>query len=83
MEIIFVSSDSDEASFEHYFGTQPWKALPLRDSHGDDLSKQLNVRGIPTFVVLNGETGELIDREGRTTVSRNPDVETALKIWCK
>ena len=29
MEIVFVSSDRDQGSFDEYFGEQPWLALPF------------------------------------------------------
>ena len=30
-EIVFISSDRDEAGFNDYFDTMPWKALPFAD----------------------------------------------------
>merc|ERR1711998_579251 len=29
LEIVFVSSDRDEAAFKSYYGEQPWLALPF------------------------------------------------------
>ena len=29
LDIVFISRDEDQASFEEYFKTMPWKALPL------------------------------------------------------
>merc|ERR1719284_1880447 len=74
MEIVFVSSDRDEASFKSYFGDeQPWLALPFaqRDLKAK-LSKKFKVQGIPTFVVLDGETGATITTDGREAVSDDP-----------
>ena len=31
MEMIFVSSDKDDASFKEYYGEMPWHALPFAD----------------------------------------------------
>jgi nucleoredoxin len=31
IEIVFVSSDKDEASFEEYFEMIPWLALPFQE----------------------------------------------------
>ena len=66
IEIVFVSSDRDEAAFSEYFGEQPWLALPYsaRDKK-NELSKKYKVSGIPTLVLLNGATGELITKDGR------------------
>jgi len=73
LEIVFVSSDRDEASFDSYFAEQPWLALPYdqRDLKAK-LSKQFKVSGIPSFVILDGETGELITADGREAVSEDP-----------
>lgn len=56
VEIIFISSDSDEASFKNYFQEMPWLALPFdkRDEKAE-LSRYFEVSGIPTLVVLSGD----------------------------
>jgi nucleoredoxin len=68
-EVVFVSSDKDQASFNQYYAEQPWLALPFeaRDLKAS-LSKKYKVQGIPTLVVLDGKTGELITRDGRSVV---------------
>jgi len=75
MRIVFVSSDKDEESFKDYFGEQPWAALPYskRDVK-EALSKKYKVRGIPSFVILDGE-GKTITTEGRGAVSDDPTGE--------
>ena len=50
LEIVFVSSDSDKSSFDEYFGTMPWKALPFGSAQKEVLSAKFGVRGIPTLV---------------------------------
>lgn len=74
MEVVFVSSDRDEDAFNSYHrGEQPWLALPYarRDLKGT-LSKKFKVSGIPTFVILDGATGELITKDGRAAFSEDP-----------
>jgi len=44
-EIIFASSDRDDASFKEYFGTMPWLALPLNDPRKAKLSDLCDVEG--------------------------------------
>merc|ERR1712093_374199 len=39
LEVVFVSSDQDEASFKEYFGEMPWLALPYGDERKETLSK--------------------------------------------
>jgi len=73
LEIIFVSSDKDKEQFDGYYGEQPWLALPFDDrSTKAALSKKYKVQGIPSFVVLDGATGETITVDGREAVSEDP-----------
>jgi len=73
MEIVFVSSDKDEGAFSEYFAEMPWLALPFSDrDRKAKLSKKYKVQGIPTFVVLDGATGELITTDGREAVTEDP-----------
>ena len=74
-EIIFVSSDQDEASFDQYRATMPWAALPFdRRDEKKALSDRFEVEGIPTLVILeNLETGKVINPAGRAAVSADPE----------
>merc|ERR1719152_823109 len=76
LEIVFVSSDRDEASFDSYHGEMPWLAVPFaaRDIK-NKLSKKYKVRGIPSFVILDGTTGETISTDGRSEVMDDPTGE--------
>merc|ERR1712166_161033 len=68
-EIIFVSSDREESAFDEYYGEQPWLALPYAERKlKAALSKKFKVSGIPSLVILDGETGELITKDGRDAV---------------
>lgn len=67
-EIVFVSSDRDEASFKSYFSTMPWHAVPFSDRmRQQSLSAVFQVKGIPGLVLVNG-SGGLIDANGRAKV---------------
>jgi len=74
LEVVFVSSDRDEAAFASYYNEMPWLALPYaeRDIKAK-LSKKYKVQGIPTLVILDGATGELITADGREAVSEDPE----------
>jgi len=75
MEIIFVSSDKDQGSFDEYYGEMPWCALPFsKRAEKDQLSKKFKVSGIPMFVIL-GPDGALITNDGRGAVSKDPKAE--------
>jgi len=72
-EIIFISSDRDEASFNEYYGTMPWTALPysFREKKAT-LSEKYGVRGIPTLIILD-KNGEIITAGGREKVVSDPE----------
>jgi nucleoredoxin len=72
-EVVFCSWDSSEAEFDTYFGTHPWLAMKRKDV--DELANELGVRTIPSLVVLNGATGEIITKEGRMAVVKDPLAE--------
>jgi len=73
LEVIFVSSDKDEEAFSSYYEEQPWLALPFANREAKaQLSKKFKVSGIPTLVILDGATGEVITTDGREAVSEDP-----------
>lgn len=69
LDIVFVSSDRDEASAKEYFAGMPWKMLAYADRETKaSLSTRFDVCGIPTLVVLD-EKGQLLTDNGRDLVS--------------
>jgi len=72
LEIVFVSSDRDQASFDSYFGEQPWLALPFSAREAKErLNRRFKVQGIPTLVIVDPATGKLINANGREAVSKD------------
>lgn len=71
-EIIFCSSDRDEASFKEYFLTMPWLAIPFGDARKTSLSRYFDVSGIPTLVILDKDC-KTITAQGRSAISNDPD----------
>jgi hypothetical protein len=62
LEIVFVSSDRDQGGFIHYFSSMPWLAIPF-DSlalYKPMLSMNYGVRGIPSLVVLDSMSGQVV-----------------------
>jgi len=77
-EVIFVSSDRDEASAASYFGEMPWKMLDFQDREAKAaLSKLFQVRGIPTLVLVNDQG--LVSVNGREVVTTKPFEQWAEK----
>ena len=63
-EVVFVSSDRDEESFNAYFKKMPWLAFPFAESETRQSLKELfKVRGIPHLVILDG-SGRVSTEEG-------------------
>jgi nucleoredoxin len=69
MEIIFVSSDRDQSSFDGYYAKMDFLALPHSErAKESELSKKYGVRGIPTLVILGGKSGKVIAKDVRSAV---------------
>ncbi|XP_050119098.1 probable nucleoredoxin 1 [Malus sylvestris] len=63
-EIIFISADEDDESFNGYFSKMPWLAIPFSDSDArDSVDGLFKVRGIPHLVIL-GEDGKVLSDDG-------------------
>jgi hypothetical protein len=64
LEIVFVSSDRDDASFHSYFAKMPWMALPTSSDsfvrRKQRLSETYGIRGIPSLVVLDAMSGQVV-----------------------
>ena len=74
-EVIFISSDQDEAAFNEYFETMPWKAVPFSDrARKQSLSQQFGVAGIPTLILLD-ENGAVLNKNARMDVLDDPEGE--------
>merc|ERR1712232_1272736 len=81
MEIIFVSSDRDQASFDDYAKDMPWLALPYdKRTEKEALSEAIGVEGIPTFAVINPD-GTIITTDGRSRVTSDPKGESFPEGW--
>lgn len=81
MEIIFVSSDRDQGSFDEYAKEMPWLALPFENRAAKDkLSKVCGVEGIPCFAVLSPD-GSVLTTDGRSKVEKDPKGESFPDGW--
>ncbi|PIN22643.1 Thioredoxin, nucleoredoxin [Handroanthus impetiginosus] len=67
-EIVYVSSDHDQTSFDSHFQTMPWLAIPYGDPNIKNLAKYFDIRGIPSLVIL-GPDGKTVTKQGRNLVN--------------
>lgn len=81
MEIIFLSSDRDQESFDSYKKEMPWLALDYsKRAEKEALSDAIGVEGIPTFAVINPD-GTIVTTDGRSKVSKDPKAENFPDGW--
>ncbi|RWW66628.1 hypothetical protein BHE74_00025994 [Ensete ventricosum] len=63
-EIVFVSSDENQSSFEQFYSSMPWPAVPFSDLNSKrSLSHKFQIEGIPALIILE-PGGGLIQTEG-------------------
>lgn len=75
-ELVFVSSDRDEASFADYHKEMTFLAMPYSNRDGKaELSKAFGVSGIPSLCFVEADTGKLITDEGRGAISAPSFIE--------
>ncbi|KAK4423826.1 putative nucleoredoxin 1 [Sesamum alatum] len=67
LEVVFISSDSDQASFDEFFSTMPWLALPFGDKRKESLKRLFKVRGIPMVIAI-GPNGRTVSTEARKLI---------------
>jgi nucleoredoxin len=85
LEIVFVSSDSDEESFYEFFGSMPWTAIPYdKRDIAQQLGTAFSVRGIPALIILNKDGGKpyVVSTNGRSDVTSSKlSISNALALW--
>ncbi|CAF0872653.1 unnamed protein product [Didymodactylos carnosus] len=80
-DIIFVSSDRDQQSFDDYYKEMPWKAIPYNnDQVKIQLKSYFVIHGIPSLVVLK-PNGQVLTTQGRKDIDKK-QLE-AIETWCE
>jgi len=79
-EIVFVSSDKDEAAQKAYMKETGMKWLAVKFGSNDikELKKRYGLKGIPTLIIV-GPDGKTITKDGRGDVTRQP--AKSLDAW--
>jgi hypothetical protein len=62
LEVVFVSSDRDLHSYENYYASMPWWAIPFASIFHvkDTLAAIYGIQGIPSLVVLDAVSGNIV-----------------------
>ncbi|KAJ0966163.1 hypothetical protein J5N97_027301 [Dioscorea zingiberensis] len=69
-EVVFVSSDEDQSSFEQFHSKMPWPAVPFNDLQSKrGLTERFRIEGIPSLIILN-PNGELMCTDGVEVIYR-------------
>lgn len=78
-----MSSDNDTKSFGSYYEEMPWNSIPFENSKvKDSISTKYDIKGLPTFLVLNMADGSVLDTDGRKTVTEaKGNTSKAMKSW--
>ncbi|EFN83931.1 nucleoredoxin [Harpegnathos saltator] len=72
-EVIFVSSDRSEDSYNAYTETMPWLRIPFsQEERRRKLARALDVQAIPTLVILDPRDN-IITLDGRTELIEDPE----------
>jgi nucleoredoxin len=80
-EVVFVSADSDDASFTSYFAEQPWLAVPFSESDAREaLESKFEIQGYPTLVAVDA-SGAVISKNARGLVMQDPTLQTFPTGW--
>eukprot|EP00438_Fugacium_kawagutii_P014419 Skav236074 [mRNA] locus=scaffold2211:222601:223026:- [translate_table: standard] len=81
IEVVFVSSDRDQAGFDEYYGEMPWASVPYSDrKKKEELAEKFGVKGIPMLVVLKPD-GTVVSENGRGEVQNSGEMKKALGAW--
>nr|XP_034182057.1 nucleoredoxin-like isoform X2 [Osmia lignaria] len=72
-EVIFVSSDRSEESYNVYIESMPWLRIPFsQEERRKKLARALDVQAIPTLVVLDPRDN-IITLDGRAELLEDPE----------
>ena len=61
LEVIFITSDKDEAAFKEYFGMMPWKACPWDGVDRQAIKQMHGVQGIPMLPMFKADGTKISD----------------------
>jgi nucleoredoxin len=78
IEIIYVSLDNSSHEFKEYYNIMPWAAIPYDSENRELIAEYFEIQGIPAMLIFT-DTGKLIDKNGRNTITSKK--EGAISYW--
>jgi nucleoredoxin len=80
-EVVFVSCDNNQNSFNGYLSEMPWMAVPFGDNKIGELNDAFNISGIPYLAILRND-GTEVSKNGRGDVTKGiQDPMATLDKW--
>lgn len=77
LEIVYVSGDRAQASFDEFYEVMPWAAIPFdENSTKQALVERCSVSDVPALVLIDTK-GHLLESNGRAVFARGD----AQEIW--
>ncbi|XP_069134199.1 nucleoredoxin-like [Argopecten irradians] len=67
-EIVFVSNDCTETSYNDYRAEMPWLALPFKDPRGESFANKFNITRLPSLVLID-ENWEFVTKYGTHVIT--------------
>ncbi|CAF0994942.1 unnamed protein product, partial [Didymodactylos carnosus] len=80
-DVVFVSSDEDQSSFDEYYKEMPWKAIPYEDrTLAEKLEQKYQIQRIPSLIILKTD-GTILTEDGVTELTQKGS--NAIGKWVK
>ncbi|XP_046576930.1 tryparedoxin-like [Haliotis rubra] len=76
LQLVYLSSDEEKEDFDEYFSTMPWLAVDFEHREVEArVSKHFNIVGLPTLILIDGATGDIITERGTSLIREDPEGE--------
>lgn len=69
-EIVLISLDDEEETFQKSFGSMPWLALPFKDKSCEKLVRYFDLSTVPTLVII-GPDGKTLHSNVAETIEEH------------
>lgn len=79
MEVVYVSLEPNEKSFNEDFSKMPWAAHPYTQER-QQLAQHYEVSGIPALVIVERDNGRVLTKDGVNEV-QNKQPNQCLNDW--